>query len=238
MCSKELTFFNQPLLPVNVFSDGTKVCAACFTKIDSKMAISLKKYTLADVERSMQSKGVSLVEQNKRLAEIRGQIAQLGFNDRSAIWGRKEIDELPRVLGAEEKVDNLVLGMYNNALGMLISTDRRLIFIDKGMVALKVEDFPLDKISSIQYETGVLFGSITIHTSANIAMIDKVEKESARRFAEGARDKLSRPKAATAANVVQPSVLEQLEKLGKLKDSGILSEAEFDEQKKKLLERL
>ena len=120
-----------------------------------------------------------------------------------------------------------------------MSTNRRLVFIDKGMIyGLKVEDFPLDKISSIQYETGLVLGKVKIHTSGNIASIDNVEKASSRIFAEFVRDKLSKPNEPIVQNSQEPNILEQLEKLGKLKDSGILTEAEFSEQKAKLLEKL
>ena len=107
------------------------------------------------------------------------------------------------------------------------------------LYGLKVEDFPLDKITSIQYETGLLLGGIKIHTSGNIAKIENVEKASARSFAEFVRDKLSQPKENTTTTIIsEPNVLDQLEKLAKLKENGILSDEEFNEQKKKLLEKL
>lgn len=104
---------------------------------------------------------------------------------------------------------------------------------------LKVEDFPLDKITSIQYETGLLMGKVKIHTSSNVADIENVEKNSARKFAEFVRVKLSEPKTnVSTSQVNEPNVLDQIEKLAKLKETGILSEEEFSEQKKKLLEKL
>ncbi|WP_121488028.1 SHOCT domain-containing protein [Chryseobacterium sp. 7] len=36
----------------------------------------------------------------------------------------------------------------------------------------------------------------------------------------------------------EPSILDQLEQLGRLKEAGVLSEEEFLEQKKKLMEKL
>ena len=121
----------------------------------------------------------------------------------------------------------------------MASTNRRLIFIDKGLLyGLKVEDFPLDKITSIQYETGLIFGEVKIHTSANIAKIEQVDKNTARKFAEFVREKLSQPKNNATTNSSQPDIIEQIERLAKLKESGILSEEEFIEQKKKLLEKL
>ena len=81
-------------------------------------------------------------------------------------------------------------------------------------------------------------GSIKIHTSGNLAKIENIEKASSRSFAEFVRDKLSQPKDTPTTVVSEPNVLDQLEKLAKLKENGILSEDEFAEQKKKLLEKL
>lgn len=145
---------------------------------------------------------------------------------------------MPKILAEGEIIDNIAQGTYNNGQGILVSTNRRLVFIDKGFLyGLKVEDFPLDKITTIQYETGLILGEIKIHTSGNIAKIYNVEKATARSFAEFVRNKLSQPKE-TIAQSTQPNVLDQLEKLAKLKDNGIISEEEFIEQKKKLLEKL
>lgn len=94
----------------------------------------------------------------------------------------------------------------------------------------------MDKITSIQYETGLLLGEIKIHTSGNIAKIDNVEKANARAFAEFVRNKLSQPKETTTVINNQPNVLDQLEKLAKLKEKGILTQEEFEIQKKKLLD--
>ncbi len=144
---------------------------------------------------------------------------------------------MPSILAPNETIDNIIQGTYENGQGILVSTNRRLVFIDKGLLyGLKVEDFPLDKITSIQYETGMLLGKVKIHTSGNTATIDNVEKTSSRKFAEFVRDKLSQPKESNV--ISEPNILDQLEKLGKLKDRGILSEEEFNDQKKKLLEKM
>jgi hypothetical protein len=142
------------------------------------------------------------------------------------------------ILAHGEIMDNIVGGFYNKSKGILVSTNRRLLFIDKGLIyGLKVEDFPLDKISSISYETGIITGKIRIYTSGNTTEIDYVEKNSAKIFAEFVRDKLSSPKQPDV-HTPQQSMLDQLEKLAKLRDSGIITDDEFSEQKRKILEKL
>jgi hypothetical protein len=191
----------------------------------------------------MQEKAAEEEQQKAKLEEVKTTIKNLKIDGISGFLGKKEINELPKILAANETLDHMIQGFYNNGNGILVSTDRRLIFIDKGLLyGVKVEDFPLDKISSIQYETGLLLGKVKIHSTSNVATIENVDKSAARKFSEFVRDKLSRPKEQAAPVIVQaaaqPSVIEQIEKLAQLKEKGILSDDEFAEQKKKLLEKL
>lgn len=243
LCSTELKFMNTPTFGSGKLSDGGTVCSSCFKKINNvnpKVAFKLKNHSLTDIKNLLQEKLASEEQKNSRLDEIKKQIQELKLSGVSNFLGRREINELPSIVAPTETIDNLAQGTYNNGQGILVSTNRRLLFVDKGMLyGLKVEDFPLDKITSIQYETGLLLGGIKIHTSGNIAKIENVEKASARSFAEFVRDKLSQPKETLTSTIVsEPNVLDQIERLAKLKDNGILSYEEFNEQKKKLLEKL
>ena len=98
---------------------------------------------------------------------------------------------------------------------------------------LKVEDFPLDKITSIQYHTGMIFGTRTIFASGNKAEIKQVEKASARSFAEGARARLSATVSKPQSTAVD--VVSEIERLGQLKEKGLLTEEEFAAGKRRLL---
>ncbi|WP_052184100.1 PH domain-containing protein [Psychroserpens sp. Hel_I_66] len=242
VCSVKLKFINTPTFGAGKLNDGSVICTSCYKKINKinpSIAFKLKKHSLTDIQNLLQEKEETDSTKNEKLNEIKAEIKSLNLSNVSTFFGRKEINELPQILAENEKIDHIIQGTYNNGNGILVSTNRRLVFIDKGMIyGLKVEDFPLEKISSIQYETGLILGKVKIHTSGNIASIDNVEKASSRIFAEFVRDKLSKPKEPIAQNSQEPNVLEQLEKLGKLKDSGILTETEFSEQKAKLLEKL
>lgn len=126
------------------------------------------------------------------LIEIQGQIKNIdGFE---SFLGRKEIKELPNILWHDETIENMIMGTYNNGNGILVATNRRLVFVDKGFLfGLTVEDFSYDKISSIQYETGILLGKLTIFTSGNKAIIDNVEKPKVRTFGDWVRARISAP---------------------------------------------
>ncbi len=237
VCENKLGFTNRPTFGQGKLKDGNEICFPCF-KNNGGTISKFKDMSTEELKNFISSRNQFSENSDKRLDEIKRQIQNLKISNVSNFLGRKEINELPKILAESEIVDNIAQGTYSNGQGILVSTNRRLVFIDKGLLyGLKVEDFPLDKITTIQYETGLLLGEIKIHTSGNIAKIDNVEKTTARSFAEFVRNKLSQPKE-TIAQSTQPNVLDQLEKLAKLKDNGIISEEEFIEQKKKLLEKL
>lgn len=175
------------------------------------------------------------------LEEVKVQIGRIGTA--SALLGRKEIRELPSILWDDEQVEKLIQGFYGGGTGILVATNKRLVFVDKGLLyGLKVEDFPNDKISSIQYETGMLLGKVTIFTSGNRAVIEQVDKKQARDFAEYVRARISKPTeptnvAVAAAPPAAEDFISQLERLGKLREQGVLSDEEFATQKQRILER-
>ncbi|MFP3831628.1 PH domain-containing protein [Chryseobacterium sp. SIMBA_028] len=176
------------------------------------------------------------MSKKSRLDEIKEELEQLDINP--TFFARKEIRELPNILSEEEKIVYLVEGRNKITTHhiILVATDRRLIFVDKEfMYGLKVEDFSYSKVSSIQYETELMLASIDIHVSDDIVEIDGVGKYDAELFCEKVRDFMSRPEEYFQ-NKSEPSTLDQLEQLGRLKGNGVLSEEEFNEQKKKLLD--
>lgn len=165
--------------------------------------------------------------------------------DFSHFLTRKEIKELPNILWDDEEVENLLIGTYNAGNGVLVATNRRLVFVDKGFLyGLKVEDFPYEKISSIQYETGLLLGKLTIFTSGNKAIIDNTQKKEVRAFGDWVRARISAPRAnqikepTTVSDSSNDQIIEKLERLGKLKESGVIDEEEFKQQKNRILNSL
>lgn len=171
----------------------------------------------------------------QNLEEIKKQINKLDGTSR--FLGRKEIKELPSILWEDELIEKLVQGIYENKVGILVATNKRLIFIDKGLIyGLRVEDFSYDKISSIQCETGLFFGKIIIFSSGNKAEIRQVGKNLARGFSDFVRARITNTKDHKIINDLKDDKFLQLEKIAELKERGILTDEEFTIQKKKILE--
>ncbi len=85
----------------------------------------------------------------------------------------------------------------------------------------------------------LLLASIKILASGNIAKIENISKTEAKDFSEKVREKLSEPKnneqQVSIVQNIQIDIADQIVKLADLKEKGILTQDEFDQQKQKLL---
>lgn len=170
------------------------------------------------------------------LNEIKEQIKHLDVG--SKLLGMKEIKALPDILWEDEKLEKMVQGYYEKGSGILAATNKRLVFVDRGMIyGIRVEDFPYDKISSIQYETGMLGAKIMIFTSGNKAEIKHVRNAVAKNFGDYVRARISKVQehASNPKQEAGDDVTTQLEKFASLKDKGIISDDEFNAKKKQIL---
>jgi hypothetical protein len=176
--------------------------------------------------------------QEERIAEL----AEKKLNMRFGV--RKELRKLTEKLGEGEDVVNLARGQYDGKTGLLVITDRRVVFTEQGMVRSRLEDFPYEKISSVQTETGVVFGKLTIFASGNKAIIERVApKERVPEIGDYVRARLSADATKSVATPVEAasaesSPMDQLRQLGELHDAGILTDEEFEAKKAALLERI
>jgi hypothetical protein len=175
------------------------------------------------------------------------------------VGAKREIRKLIGYLWEGETVRHMVAGTYGGGTGLLVLTDRRLLFVKDGWVGKTTEDFPLDKISSVQWSSGMMMGKMTVFASGNKAEIVNVGKQGGKTIADTIRERLASgpaypPRApeplpqpvAPPPPVVQQAppaasqddVFEALEKLGRLRDAGVVTPEEFEAKKKGLLDRI
>lgn len=238
---KKCTFCNQDrswlgsLASVKL-KDGVIICFDCteeLRRIDVGSANKIMQLTSQQVKTILDS-STTYVGKSNNINRIHKQLKDLDIKITT-----KEINELPKILKDDEDIVYAVAGIYEKGLGVLISTTKRVIFIDKGILSLRIEDFGLDKITSIQYSSGILMADIKIIASSNSSVIENVGKNGAKVFCDKTRNLLSQPKQfQTVNNIVnnQIDIADQLEKFAKLRDNGIITQDEFDAQKKKLLQ--
>lgn len=134
----------------------------------------------------------------------------------------------------------MTTGTYGNGTGLIVLTDRRLLFVQDGVMSKRSEDFPLDKVSSVQWGSGLMLGAITIFASGNKTEIKNVNKDDGKEIVDRVRGRLTAPKPEppTAAGAAQPDIIGQIKQLAGLKDAGVLSQDEFEAKKAELLRRL
>lgn len=173
--------------------------------------------------------------------DLRPDIAAAKARLASSMGSNREIKKLETYLDEGERVDAMVGGAYGKGVGLLALTDRRLLFIVDGAFNKSSEDFPLSKVSSVGWNSGMALGTITIFASGNKAEIKNVHKGNGKEFVDLVRPRLAdKPEAgATPAAPQQQAapvdLADQLMKLAALRDQGILSDEEFAAQKAKLL---
>lgn len=99
----------------------------------------------------------------------------------------KELKEIPNVIHEDENVIYFTSGHHksNNNTMVIILTDKRVIFLDKGMFISRQQfDISLDMVNSVQSYMGIILGRLTIVHGAHSEIIENVNKDTAKTFQE------------------------------------------------------
>lgn len=122
-------------------------------------------------------------------------------------------------------------------IGVLVATHRRLIYNGRLMLVRETEFFLLDTIDSISQTSGVALGGLTLTGPGFTFTVERMSKTEAALAAERMRAVLAehRSRVLPPQPGVAVAVADELRKLAELRDEGVLSREEFDEQKTRLL---
>lgn len=200
-----------------------------------------------------QSQKISKEEYKRRKQKIETELERLKAN--LSVFTKGEIKELPYLISEDEKIIGITDAQFVNTLaaGILVATSKRLISVSKSMFgAAKINDYPNETITSVSFITDPRSPIIKLHLDERVVEFECfMDKEDAEQFYgiikpiyNNSVQQLQQPAVAesdTKANVNPKQtleILEQLEKLGKLRENGILTDTEFTVQKRKLLEQL
>lgn len=170
------------------------------------------------------------------------------------VTDKDELEEIQRVAHRLEPGEKVVMvakqsrfkpGGSKMSPDTIFATDKRMLIRNPSALGMreKVESIPYDKITAFELERGMLSSTLKIKASGYQGDIDAITKEKAEKMSQYIRDAMDKVKK-TQAYQQQPgggqqlSVADELVKLAKLKEQGILSEAEFQQMKQELLKRL
>ena len=107
---------------------------------------------------------------------VEKQLAKVNAKKRLGVG--KELKHLHEVINKGENILGHTRGFYNKNTWLICITDRRVLFLDKGMIyGMKSAEIPLDNVSSVNYETGILVGSITVTAGGAEKKVGKLRKQ-------------------------------------------------------------
>lgn len=134
---------------------------------------------------------------------------------------------------------------------IIFATDRKLIIRNPTMLGLResVEVIPYKDITAIHLQKGIFSSGVRItapglttelgrffHLTRNgVAGIPAIPKDKAVKLVEIVREGMKRAKAGGTA---KPTPLDELRKLKELLDLGAITKQEYEEKKRKLLEKI
>ena len=162
----------------------------------------------------------------------------------------KLIDQARVHLEPGEAIRSAVLGTYaakvmgNETVraGILLATDRRVVFYAKKVTGYELESFPYGNISSFEQGKNMMGHNVTFFASGNKIHMKwiKTDKELAQftEVVKAAMNSADSPAGSVTSAPTQPDVMEQLRRLGDLRIAGVLTDEEFAAKKADLLGRL
>jgi hypothetical protein len=167
---------------------------------------------------------------------------------------KKELKALPDYLEPNEVVFALTSGIMkqtqtSNAMDfgvntwLVVLTSDRFLFLDAAMLTKSVDTQSIrhDKVQAVSASQGWVLGKIMVDLGSRLLTIDNCNKSTVKVVASLANKwlkELSEKKSEPKIQAPKEDSLSKLEKLAKLKNDGILTEEEFIEAKKKILESL
>jgi hypothetical protein len=171
------------------------------------------------------------------------------------IKDKKELEEIQRIANRivrDEKVlfvarqSRFKPGGAKGTPATFFVTSQRLIFRNPSMMGMR-EHFSsvnYDKISSLDIEKGIFSSTLKIRAEGFAGDVDAIDKEKAEKILLYIQEKMD--EATTSAmhsqhdahrSNLQLSAADELTKIARLKEQGILSEAEFNQMKQEILRK-
>lgn len=149
---------------------------------------------------------------------------------------RPLLERLGPQLAADELVYRLIFGMDGLSPSCFAATQSRVVLVAKNTLSFfnpwSVASFPYEKLSSASVANVLIGSSVRLNVMAQEVTLSMVAEPYATEFVNFVMGKTS----SKTPSATQPiDVVGQLERLAKLKEQGVLTEEEFQGQKRKLL---
>ncbi|MCW2131721.1 PH domain-containing protein [Arthrobacter sp. VKM Ac-2550] len=167
----------------------------------------------------------------------------------------KLIEQAQPHLQPGETIQAAVMGTYETKIlgsdsvrtGVMLATDRRIVFFAKKLGGYDLESFAYGNISSFEQSKSMMGHQMSFFASGNKVNLKWISDLPAfEKFTQVFKSRIGQsapgpavqaPAPAQAANQAD-EVFDRLRKLGELRDAGIVTSEEFDAKKAELLARI
>jgi hypothetical protein len=157
----------------------------------------------------------------------------------------EEIRKIKKRLDSDEKVEIIAKqsrihpGGSATTPDTIFITNKRIIIKNPSLLGARqnYESITYDKITSIELEKGIFSSEINIYASGYSGEIEAIPKDKAEKivsFVKSMMEQIARNKL-TDSNEEEVSIANELSKLAKLNEQGVLSDSEFQRLKESLL---
>lgn len=171
-------------------------------------------------------------------SQVKDQIKKLKISGLFSI--RNEISYLHKVLSDDEEILGISSGIVDNSKWCIVITNNRIILLDKGMFwGIKQRETSISKINTIQSSTGIMGGKIEITDgSSKIVEMKYINNSAVFPLVEALKKAMNDNKHIVKSEIIKTKDFTlMLEKLAVLREKGILTEEEFQEEKRKILSK-
>lgn len=134
---------------------------------------------------------------------------------------KKEVIELPNHIDDEdgEQILYACSAMLDGNTWLMVCTDRKLLFLDKGMVyGLKKNEIRLSKVNSVNYQTGMVLGKIFVYHGSACMKLEAIDKHALKPMVKSINEALKKynsnlSQPASFNNQNYDKIVEQNEKI-------------------------
>lgn len=128
-----------------------------------------------------------------------------------------------------------MLGSDTVRTGVLLATNRRLVFYANKMMGYDLESFPYENISSFEQSTGAMGGKVSFFATGNKVEIKWINDGDVIALAQTVRSRMGKGAQQPVATPAGDDPIDQVRRLAQLRDDGILTEEEFQAKKTQIL---
>jgi hypothetical protein len=182
--------------------------------------------------------------------------ADLNCEPQNAYVSKKRVKEIDEYLEPGEKVHFFATDAggqlkidgekEDNAMGVKTAvTNKRVLFKTDKMIGGSQTSIDYRDISSVEVSFGMVQKRLNLETDSKVFGIGvgQIEKDEVQDMARFIRDKMrdehqKDSSYTTGEGGSEDDPLDKLERLGKLRDDGVITEAEFEEKKQSLLDQI